>query len=796
MFGIKHNSALAMQTTLLLFLIAFISFAKDIPQLESAVARPVETPLGIVFTNNTYSSLYVINDETMEELITAPGCGMYFTLSPDRTTIGFKLISEDGLQSPALLDIATKKITLLHQPVPQAGQVCFSSGGDIAYSIGSDVFVHRGTDIHKISIGTYANIVALSSDGKAIAYNDDSNQLYVQEINSSTPQRITGPSIGYCEPAWSPSGRKLCYSQLDGKIFVFDAETQKTSALGEGYNPVWNADGASIILERRTTKEHVLLNSDLYQISADGKRVQQLTDTRDVFETEPSISRDGILFRSHNNDNVYSTDAAQTVTVRASVNASLLASKQKTEQLSLRKTTSPTVYFEMPYTNQVYDTPDWYNGHSACGPTSSIMVIAYYGILPAWTVWCSASVSSPGHYSAYGNYVCEKYRFKERDYTISANDPNGKPSWGGYGYMWGSGSPYSRMSGYYASHGISASRSDSSASIFSLITNEVTNGYPYTLCNGLTDAGHIIVVNGIGSEAHTFLVNDPYGNKNTGKYPSVNGKGVPYDWPGYNNGFQNLNKIYWGIAVRYTPQAKADSIVDDLQFTNGFMMSNTSPSSMYSWKDMNKGYNGHLWYVKTKKGDTCYVQWKPEIAEDGNYQVSAYVEFSNAQAARYKIYHKNGVDTVVINQKQYKQSWVPLGTFPFAKGTSGYVRLGDGSDSTGQEIVFDAMKFVYSSPLSVQQISASIPDKLELSQNFPNPFNPTTEIRYSIPSEQSVRLTVYDALGREVTTLVNRTLSAGEYAIPFNASSLASGVYLYRLTAGSAVITKKMMVAK
>lgn len=83
-----------------------------------------------------------------------------------------------------------------------------------------------------------------------------------------------------------------------------------------------------------------------------------------------------------------------------------------------------------------------------------------------------------------------------------------------------------------------------------------------------------------------------------------------------------------------------------------------------------------------------------------------------------------------------------------------------------------------------------------LAQNYPNPFNPTTNISYVLPKAENVSLKVYDVLGREVATLVNEVKAAGAYTVPFNASNLASGVYFYRLQAGSFVQTKKMMLVK
>ncbi len=89
-----------------------------------------------------------------------------------------------------------------------------------------------------------------------------------------------------------------------------------------------------------------------------------------------------------------------------------------------------------------------------------------------------------------------------------------------------------------------------------------------------------------------------------------------------------------------------------------------------------------------------------------------------------------------------------------------------------------------------------LPTTFELSQNYPNPFNPTTGVRYQVPGVSDVRLVVYDILGREVTTLVNERKAAGRYEVRFDGSGLASGVYVYRLTAGTYVQTRKMVLLK
>ena len=86
--------------------------------------------------------------------------------------------------------------------------------------------------------------------------------------------------------------------------------------------------------------------------------------------------------------------------------------------------------------------------------------------------------------------------------------------------------------------------------------------------------------------------------------------------------------------------------------------------------------------------------------------------------------------------------------------------------------------------------------KFHLEQNYPNPFNPATEIRFSLPAAEHVTLTVFDVLGREVAVLVNTELASGSHNVTFDASGLASGIYLYRLETAGQQLTRKMMLVK
>ncbi|XWN38420.1 MAG: T9SS type A sorting domain-containing protein [Balneola sp.] len=90
----------------------------------------------------------------------------------------------------------------------------------------------------------------------------------------------------------------------------------------------------------------------------------------------------------------------------------------------------------------------------------------------------------------------------------------------------------------------------------------------------------------------------------------------------------------------------------------------------------------------------------------------------------------------------------------------------------------------------------TLPDEFSLKQNYPNPFNPSTNIEYSLPEQTNVTLTIYNMLGQKVATLVNETLAAGTYSQTWDASSVSSGVYFYRLKAGSKIFTKRMLLVK
>jgi hypothetical protein len=99
-------------------------------------------------------------------------------------------------------------------------------------------------------------------------------------------------------------------------------------------------------------------------------------------------------------------------------------------------------------------------------------------------------------------------------------------------------------------------------------------------------------------------------------------------------------------------------------------------------------------------------------------------------------------------------------------------------------------------PIGIRQISSEIPNEFSLSQNYPNPFNPMTKIKFDINKTSNVNITVFDVLGRHITTLVDDRLSAGSYETQWDATNMPSGTYFYRLETDDFTETKKMILVK
>ncbi|MCP5064552.1 MAG: T9SS type A sorting domain-containing protein [Ignavibacteriae bacterium] len=156
---------------------------------------------------------------------------------------------------------------------------------------------------------------------------------------------------------------------------------------------------------------------------------------------------------------------------------------------------------------------------------------------------------------------------------------------------------------------------------------------------------------------------------------------------------------------------------------------------------------------------------------------------------------------VVLDSKRYESNSDEWKEYYLSKGIGKSYQYGgtiDGYDVTFNLVATKINDVFYgdSTVVGITDRNSKIPMNFSLSQNYPNPFNPTTTIKYEIPTLKNlnnVSLKVYDILGKEVTTLVNKQQKSGSYEVNFDASKLSSGVYYYQLKSGDFIETKKMI---
>lgn len=120
------------------------------------------------------------------------------------------------------------------------------------------------------------------------------------------------------------------------------------------------------------------------------------------------------------------------------------------------------------------------------------------------------------------------------------------------------------------------------------------------------------------------------------------------------------------------------------------------------------------------------------------------------------------------------------------------------NENRGWLLAYDGVYFTNNSGgiTDIKDHQPNNPVKFELLQNFPNPFNPSTKILYSINKKETVRIKVYDLLGKQISVLVDQVMNAGKYSVNFFSGNLPSGVYLYELSAGKQRISRKMVLMR
>jgi len=193
------------------------------------------------------------------------------------------------------------------------------------------------------------------------------------------------------------------------------------------------------------------------------------------------------------------------------------------------------------------------------------------------------------------------------------------------------------------------------------------------------------------------------------------------------------------------------------------------------------------WAIE-KSGSTYYDYTRFQISTDngstwtslpGRYTVTASSQPGWSGSRRW-VYES-------INLNAYKNMTVK---FRFTMYTD--------SGTPGDGFYFDDFRVVdyFNSVTGISNISSEVPSVYSLSQNFPNPFNPSTSIKFGLPKDGFVSLKIFDVTGKEIMSLLSADMKAGSYKVDFNAADLSSGIYYYQIASGSFVETKKMILIK
>lgn len=219
------------------------------------------------------------------------------------------------------------------------------------------------------------------------------------------------------------------------------------------------------------------------------------------------------------------------------------------------------------------------------------------------------------------------------------------------------------------------------------------------------------------------------------------------------------------------------------------------------------GYWGITPSIRNPRGDGSeFVSFKPMLPKSAYYEIFAWwtTAVDRCTDTPFIIKHKNGIDTVRVDQTIGRHRWNFIGSYEFTGSTTDEIIISNAA-TNGNFVIADAIRILSYDSSIVTSVNDDFSqnyfnNKFELMQNYPNPFNPLTKIRFNIPSlgfeQVQTDLKVYDILGNNVVTLVDEFKKPGSYEVNFDATNLASGIYFYQLRAAFFFETKKMILLR
>ncbi len=202
-------------------------------------------------------------------------------------------------------------------------------------------------------------------------------------------------------------------------------------------------------------------------------------------------------------------------------------------------------------------------------------------------------------------------------------------------------------------------------------------------------------------------------------------------------------------------------------------------------------------YALSGKGASA--RFTTTVKRNGLYQISEIVPTTVNAVTNALYIVRHGADTlgrVTIDQNKGSGNWVSIGQYNLTTAAPVEVKVIDNGPSSNLVLRADAVRVQLLTPSLVQSSLQHGINTFALEQNYPNPFNPSTTIRYTLPNEMFVSISVYDMLGRNIRSIVNEEQRSGSHTVQFDGTGLSSGMYIYRIRAGTFSQSKVMMLLK
>ena len=252
--------------------------------------------------------------------------------------------------------------------------------------------------------------------------------------------------------------------------------------------------------------------------------------------------------------------------------------------------------------------------------------------------------------------------------------------------------------------------------------------------------------------------------------------------------------------IELSQSAEFDTLraVRDFEGTS-YEFADLADSTLYYWRiranvEGEKSAWSEAWSFETEFRPPEVPSWQPEDEAD-EVETDLLVEWGESERAEtyaLQLSEDEDFESFVVDEEGLEETEFKVTDLD---GNTTYHWRVEAHNKSGGSGWSDPLSFTTEDVVSADD-EEEIPDEFALGDNYPNPFNPTTQITYSLPEQADVTLEVFDILGRPVATLVDEQQQAGRYEVSFDASSLSSGAYIYRIQADEFVETRQMMFVK